>query len=539
MEKFDELPKADIKTEDVVPSTSLPCDCHECDEQVAVCYCVDCALKMCDAHQQAHSLLAGEKHQTIPISTYQLHPGIYKKALCEQHGGEVLEVCDNCSCTACLRCDRSEESCEESPCGHTFTSLNTLKKKINAEFDNLLEQASEKLTELCILDKQIWNVLDEEEVECAKRIQMIERIRDEQIEMIREESEKLKEQIYEYQRGLTDQVELYNTELMAKKERLEESCSEVRKWLRESHVTEKVEQRQQMTDELVNNTDVKVDCPLTRTPALIHSSNQLLQQPKLVATPTSLTFISEHSTNSGCYSAAYAGNDKLFLGCGDGVKCLNKGASEEIKLTARVINLLVTSVRVYNNIVYILHDNGNERTVYQCLSEVSKREKLFSFNYLGKAASEAAVGKDYIVAINPDEGKLVLYNFTTKLTMILTPSIRPFDLHFLPDGDLLTLSVSSNNLIRCRIEDDQLTTIWTCEGLDEACTVTSDIDGFIYVSSRIKTIYIISPEGDMMKEISNNNLPDFCGQISIRGRKELAVPTWGGKSVCLFKVNHY
>ncbi|XP_067941719.1 uncharacterized protein [Watersipora subatra] len=461
--------------------------------------------------------------------------------MCKQHGGDAIEVCDKCQLPVCIRCNRKEKNCQDALTDHAFSSLNAMKEEITAHFTRLLQSASEKLTEICKTNKYIWKVLDEEEVECAKRIQMIERFCDEQIEVIREESEKLKDQIYEYQKELTDQVESYNTELMAKKERLEKSCTEVQKWLRESHVTEKVEQKQQMTDKLVNNTDVKIDCPLTRTPALIHTGKQLVPLPKLAATPTSLTLMSEHSTNSVCCSAAYMGNEKLLLACSVGVKYLNKGSSEVIELPPREVTQIITSVQINSNNIYILEcsrDNKSvmEITVYQCLSNVSQKEKLFSFK--SKEISLAAVSKDYLVATKRDEKKLVVYDLFTKSTRFLTPTFWPFDLHFLSDGDLLALSTNSDTLIRYRIEDDQLITIWTCEGLLDPRTVTSDGDGFIYASSRRKTIYIISPEGERMKEISNDNLPDLCGQISVRGRDELAVPTWTKNSVCLFKIHH-
>ncbi|XP_067943234.1 uncharacterized protein [Watersipora subatra] len=419
---------------------------------------------------------------------------------------------------------------------HRFSSLNTLKEDITAHFNNLLLSASAKLTEICMADKQIWKVLDEEEVECAKRIQMIERVRDEQIEMIREESDKLKEQIYEYQRELTDQVESYNTKLMAKKERLEESCSEVRKWLRESHVTQKVEQRQQMTDELVNNTDVNIDCLITRTPALIQTNKQPFQLPKLAPTPTSLTFLSEHSTSKGCYSAAYKGSNELYLGCLDGIRVLNRESTEIIKSS---ITFMGTSVQVCNNSTYVVGENRDTKTVYQCLSDMSQKEALFSFKYSGNIALFIAVSRDYIAASEPVKGKLILYNFSTRSTTLLTPAVPPFDLHFLSGNQLIIMSRSQDALIRCRIENDQLITIWTCGGFEGVLRVTSDVDGFIYVTTKKKrVIYIISSQGEILKEIKNDYLPYMMGQISIRGKDELAVPTWEGNSIRLFKINH-
>ena len=88
--------------------------------------------------------------------------------------------------------------------------------------------------------------------------------------MIREESEKLKKQIYEYERRLTNQVEVYNSELMSKKEQLEESRIKVQRWLRDSHVTEQIQQRQQMSEELKRYLDIELSCELISKPAIVY-----------------------------------------------------------------------------------------------------------------------------------------------------------------------------------------------------------------------------------------------------------------------------
>ena len=89
--------------------------------------------------------------------------------------------------------------------------------------------------------------------------------------MIREESEKLKKQIYEYERRLTNQVEVYNSELMSKKEQLQESRIKVQRWLRDSHVIEQIQQRQQMSEELKRYLDVERNCELTSKPAIVYT----------------------------------------------------------------------------------------------------------------------------------------------------------------------------------------------------------------------------------------------------------------------------
>ena len=49
MSNFEYLPTADINSS----TTTLICDCDRCDRQVAVCNCLNCKDKLCDAHMQA------------------------------------------------------------------------------------------------------------------------------------------------------------------------------------------------------------------------------------------------------------------------------------------------------------------------------------------------------------------------------------------------------------------------------------------------------------------------------------------------------
>ena len=64
---------------------------------------------------------------------------------------------------------------------HRFNALNKFQEEITAYFNKLLKSASDKITEICKLDKQIWRTLDDEEVECKEKIQIIETTRDEQV----------------------------------------------------------------------------------------------------------------------------------------------------------------------------------------------------------------------------------------------------------------------------------------------------------------------------------------------------------------------
>ena len=64
---------------------------------------------------------------------------------------------------------------------HRFNTLNKFQEEITAYFTELLKSANNKITEIYKLDKQIWRTLDDEEVECKEKIQIIETTRDEQV----------------------------------------------------------------------------------------------------------------------------------------------------------------------------------------------------------------------------------------------------------------------------------------------------------------------------------------------------------------------
>jgi len=49
--RFEELPKVAIATGE---SSTLYCTAHECQGQIATCYCVRCEVMFCTQHQQVY-----------------------------------------------------------------------------------------------------------------------------------------------------------------------------------------------------------------------------------------------------------------------------------------------------------------------------------------------------------------------------------------------------------------------------------------------------------------------------------------------------
>ena len=72
---------------------------------------------------------------------------------------------------------------------------------------------------------------------------------------------------------MTNQIEAYNSELIAKKEQLEKSRAEIQKLMREGHVTEQIQQKEKITKELVQNTDVDLMCEFISKPVLSATGN--------------------------------------------------------------------------------------------------------------------------------------------------------------------------------------------------------------------------------------------------------------------------
>ena len=57
---------------------------------------------------------------------------------------------------------------------HQFVSVDNFTGEITSYFKALLQSASEKITKMCLLDKEMWKLLDNDEVECQRKITAIE-----------------------------------------------------------------------------------------------------------------------------------------------------------------------------------------------------------------------------------------------------------------------------------------------------------------------------------------------------------------------------
>jgi len=151
--------------------------------------------------------------------------------------------------------------------------------------------------------------------------------------------------------------------------------------------------------------------------------------------------------------------------------------------------------------VFTLHGESHISKVEMYLAgDITKRQQLFQFNRTGLGAAVSAVSDRYVVASHPDTKQLILYDFITKQTEAIHPDVYPFGLHFLPDGHLL--GVGGDRLIKYKVENGKLNTVWTCDGVTDGYSVCTDSDSLIYVSGMsLKLLYIISPSGTLLKHL--------------------------------------
>ncbi|XP_067932732.1 E3 ubiquitin-protein ligase TRIM33-like [Watersipora subatra] len=200
-EDVDKLPtvKLTVHKEDNPNITAaMICECDDCDSQLAVGYCLQCCRKICTTHKENHVIVFKRGHSIVDIPDYEVLAIKSRRVACEIHDEELSKGCDDCGRLTCNKCEIPPVACTSREKEHTFILLSQLKEKITTEFDELLQLVNDKLTEICIIDKQIWRMLDKEEAKCKKKIELIEKVCEEQIKRIREESENLKERIRDY-----------------------------------------------------------------------------------------------------------------------------------------------------------------------------------------------------------------------------------------------------------------------------------------------------------------------------------------------------
>ena len=219
---------------------------------------------------------------------------------------------------------------------------------------------------------------------------------------------------------------------------------------------------------------------------------------ELIPIPVSVTLSSQH-TNGGeaCYAVFHKKNGDMLIGAQSGLWSFSKSSSS---MTKKLTFNLITAVVEHHNATYILHNDNEMCKVEMCLPDMISTYVLFEFRNTDKKATKMSVSDEYVMVFIPtgnEPRRLITYSFSSKQCKT-TPLVDvPQIPHFLPDGHLLTSGFS--DVSKHSIEDGELTTIWTCKGLDNVVSLCSDPNGLIYAATfqGQKSIYIISPAGKL------------------------------------------
>ena len=91
-----------------------------------------------------------------------------------------------------------------------------------------------------------------------------------QIKQINEESEKVKQKVEKYLEEAIEKVEKFGVEMLVAKDSLDISSGKVSQLVEKGHMTEKIKLKDELTEEITRNVNVKVDrCEPTRNVSLI------------------------------------------------------------------------------------------------------------------------------------------------------------------------------------------------------------------------------------------------------------------------------
>jgi len=218
----------------------------------------------------------------------------------------------------------------------------------------------------------------------------------------------------------------------------------------------------------------------------------------VVAVPSSLEFVSEHKTSGTCYSANNRQDGDILIGTHSGIQLLSRDGNELSEYSTS--ENVVTGVIGTPQNVFILHRESDIFKVEMCLAgDITKRQQLFQFDKKYNCAAAMAVSDRYVLVTYLDTKQLIIYDFITKQTETIFSDVNVNDLHFLPDGHLLV--VDGTKLMKYKIENKKLTTVWTCDGLTEGYSVCAGSNSLIYVfGNNIKKIYVISSVGKILSQ---------------------------------------
>ncbi|XP_067931438.1 E3 ubiquitin-protein ligase TRIM71-like [Watersipora subatra] len=489
------LPKPETDKLDIGTKETPTCDptCSRCeDSSLAVRFCLRCVETICDKHFQLHQEYFNESHLTISISEFVKNPGQYTYPMCSEHvSREISQVCKTCLLLACSDCVATTVCIKGKGC-HQFQTLAGIADSFKKEFTELLTACSDKVTEICKLEKETWLTLDSIIAECHEMVQNAQKNMEDQIEQIKESTSNLIKQIYDYQEDRTARAEVFVSGLMEKRETLENLQSSVRQLLADQSVVEIAKQKEEKTAALSDFKDMQIGKCEWQEQVLVSYAAHRKTELRLIPSLSSLnfSFFKSYTTVTGnlCRSVTFSSGGEPIVACDRFIdQCYT---SMEKKFHSKSFsNIILSLAWMASGNLLVLRNNGSILITSYPYS--SYTTELVQAGARRITVSEHSI---YILSDLDAGSKITEYNLSTKVQRSYTISdARIVSICYLRDGSIMAVSQTAGDIRKYRLyEGEQVVQQWKCEGLTGAYAVCADKKGFAYVAAGQSKIYIVA-----------------------------------------------
>ncbi|KAF6034601.1 hypothetical protein EB796_007092 [Bugula neritina] len=189
-------------------SSNTPCDvCIKKNKNVsAVIYCGSCDKKFCSQHKQFHAEMHDD-HQTCTIQEYRTKANKMKVKFCDKHGDQPYSVgCRDCLNLCCVKCLSGLKNCTSTGASHKLLSIEELFAELMKDINKLTSDLLNKEGELSSLSKKAGKSISEFETETDTFIELLHTTRDEQLQAITLEYQRLETQFRTQRRARQAQI---------------------------------------------------------------------------------------------------------------------------------------------------------------------------------------------------------------------------------------------------------------------------------------------------------------------------------------------
>lgn len=212
--------------------------------------------------------------------------------------------------------------------------------------------------------------------------------------------------------------------------------------------------------------------------------------------PSGLMFgLKEKNASIHCSTACWT-EDGHFL-CGrDSLMEVRHSDNNNVLKNLKTTN--VNGVAIHKQGFLALHWANGKNFIILYSRDLSFVKLFGEFFRTTDKFSHLASSERHVVAVDPDSKQLRVFSATgsSLYDMRLMGMMRPWGVHYLPDGCVLVSDFLAGSLKKYKVKPGNSDPIWACRDLESPVGITTDYTGLIYVASFTgKKIYVLSHDG--------------------------------------------